>query len=166
MGAHYLHTIGVRSRLSQALLDNLAIAWSSLDRARPHQETGVPRLLFALEEWVRWAMRVDDELESALGAGYVEARCRQPGGPPIAGVRHAHELVERFGHPIDMLVTVSAGSPAVFYDVTWRRFEELPAPGAAVQGEDAYRVHLARQPARMPASAVTTFLLNAAVDYD
>ena len=155
--------MGVRSRLSQALLDNLAIAWSSLDRARPRQEADVPGLLFALEEWVRWAMRVDDELTSALGAGYVVARAHQPGGRPIAGLRHAHDLVERRGHPIDTLVTVSAGSPALFYDVTWRRYEELPAPGSEVDGEEAYRLHLARQPARMPASHVTTFLLTAAV---
>lgn len=156
----------MRSRLSQALLDNLAIAWSSLDRARPRQEADVPRLLFALEEWVRWAMRVDGELEGALGSGYVEARCRRPGGRAIGGLRHAHDLVELYGHPIDALVTVSAGSPAIFYDVTWRRYEELPAPVCVVSGENAYRAHLARQPARMPASAVTTFLLNASVADD
>jgi hypothetical protein len=156
----------VRCRLSQALLDNLAIAWSSLDRARPRHESDVPRLLFVLEEWVRWAVRVDDELAAALGIGYVTARGTHAGGPPIAGVRHAHDLVALHGHAMDALVTVSAGEPALFYDVTWRRYEELPARGTEVDGEEAYRAHLATQPARMPASAVTTFLLTAAVAYD
>lgn len=154
----------MRSQLSQAVLDNLAVAWSRLDRARPRQRAEVPALLFALDEWLRWAMRVDDELAGALGAGYAARRAEHAGGRPIPGLRHAHDLTERLGHPIDALVTVSAGSPAVFFDVTWRPYEDLPRAEDATVGEEAYRLHLASLPARGPASGVTTFLLSAAVE--
>jgi hypothetical protein len=77
------------------------------------------------------------------------------------GLHLAADLTGR--HAIEALVTVSAGSPALFYDVIWRRYEELPA--CEHQGEAArrYRRHLAGQAARRPASDVTTFLLGAAV---
>ena len=156
--------MAVAGLLPQALLDNLAIAWSRLDRARPRDHAGVPSLLLALDEWLRWALRVDEELASALGPAYLAARPQRPGGQVIDGLRAAHDLVERRGHPLDDLVTVSAGSPALFYDATWKPWEDLP-PGsaaAAADAERAYREHLAGQHARRPASQVTTFLLTAA----
>jgi hypothetical protein len=152
----------VRIRLSQALLDNLAIAWSRLDRARPREVSGVPTLLFALDEWMRWAVRMDDELTSALGASYVESRCRRRGGPAIRGLRHPFTLKEQLGHPLDALVTISAGSPAVFYDLTWKPYVELPPAAGDPEAEQAYRQHLDGQPARVAASEVTTFLLTIA----
>lgn len=156
--------MAVAGPLSQALLDNLAIAWSRLDRARPREPSGVPSLLLALDEWMRWAVRMDDELAAAVGAAYVDARPLEPGGLAIDGLRAAFDLVERLGHPIDALVTVSAGEPAVFFDATWKSWDELPradrVPGAAAEG--AYRRHLAGQHARGAASEVTTFLLTAA----
>ena len=158
-----MQTIGVRSRLSQAMLDNLAVAWSRLDRARPRDEADVPLLLFALDEWMRWAVRIDNELAGALGSRYLVERDGRPGGRPIPGLRHAFELTDRHGHPIQDLVTISAGSPALFYDVMWRRYEELPAPSETPEGEQAYRRHLARQTARTAASEMTTFLLTTAV---
>lgn len=154
----------MRSRLSQGLLDNLATAWSRLDRARPRERVHVPLLLGALDEWVQWAVRIDGELLSALGARYAEQRGTRPGGQPLPGIHLAADLTCR--HAIDALVTVSAGSPAVFYDVIWRRYEELPAPELAAEGSEAYRRHLAGQAARRPASDVTTFLLTAAVAED
>jgi len=156
----------VRSRLSQAILDNLAMAWSRLDRARPPRDTEVPSLLSALDEWVRWAVRVDDELAAAVGSSYATRRSERRGGLPIAGLRHVQHLTQELGHPIDALVTVSAGSPAIFYDVTWALYEALPRSEIPTGGEDAYRRHLAGQPARMPASDVTTFLLSVAVEDD
>jgi hypothetical protein len=153
----------VRSRLSQALLDNLAMAWSQLDRARPRHHEEVPGLLRALDEWMRWAMRVDDELLGALGAAYATTREVHPGGLPIPGVRHAYDLTERQGHSLDMLVTVTAGSPAILYEVVWRRYEELPLPDGDTEGGEAYRLHLASQPARTSAAQVTTFLLSSSV---
>jgi len=156
----------VRSQLSQAILDSLAMAWSRLDRARPPRTTGVPGLLSALDEWVRWAMRVDDELTEGVGASYATRRAEQPGGAPLAGLRHVHHLTQDMGHPIEALVTVSAGSPAIFYDVAWRAFEDLPRPSVVTGGEAAYRQHLAGRPARMPAASVTTFLLSIAVEDD
>jgi hypothetical protein len=156
----------VRGRLSQALLDNLAMAWSRFDRARPREEEDVPTLLLALEEWMRWALRIDEELHDALGLPYASRREVHPGGQSISGLRHAFDLTWRRGHPLDALVTVSPGSPALFYDVVWRSYEELPAPDGEADGALAYREHLASQPARTPASAVTTFLLTAAVAED
>jgi hypothetical protein len=153
----------VRSRLSQALLDNLAVAWSQFDRARPRHPDEVPSLLLALNEWMRWAVRIDDELLGALGHDYVTSRETHPGGRAIPGLRHAFHLTERQGHPIDLLVTISPGTPALFYDVVWRRYEDLPAPEGDGDGAQAYRLHLASQPARTPASDVTTFLLSTSV---
>jgi hypothetical protein len=153
----------VRSRLSQALLDNLATAWSRLDDARPLDPADVPTLLFALDEWVRWAVRIDLELLAALGDEYATSRVTRPGGLPLPALHLAADLTERTGHPIGALVTVSAGSPAVFYDAVWRRYEELPASELETERADAYRLHLAGQAARRPASEVTTFLLGAAV---
>jgi hypothetical protein len=149
--------------LSQSLLDSLAIAWSRLDRARPRDRGGVPGLLLALDEWLRWAVRVDGELEAAMGWAYLAARPQREGGAVMAGLRAAHHLVEQQGHPIDDLVTISAGSPALFYDATWKPWDDLPALRTeAGDAEDAYRRHLGGQPARGPASRVTTFLLTAA----
>jgi hypothetical protein len=122
----------------------------------------VPDLLTALDDWVRWAIRIDDELLGAIGPSYAARRCELPGGRPLAGIRHARSLTSR-GHSIDALVVVTAGEPAVFYDVIWRRPEELPADEAGGADLEAYRLHVASQPARTPASEVTTFLLNAAV---
>ncbi|HXM58591.1 MAG TPA: hypothetical protein VOB72_24535 [Candidatus Dormibacteraeota bacterium] len=156
----------MRSQLSQAVLDNLAVAWSRLDRARPRREADVPDLLCALDEWVRWAVRVDDELTGALGAPYAARRAEQPRAHALGGLRHAYDLTGRLGHPIDSLVTVSAGSPAIFYDVTWRPPEELPDAEGPADVVEAYRLHLASRPARVPASGVTTFLLSAAVTDD
>lgn len=156
----------MRSQLSQAILDSLAMAWSRLDRARPARTTGVPGLLSALDEWVRWAVRVDDELTEAVGGSYATRRAEQPGGAPLSGLRHVHHLTQDLGHPIEALVTVSAGSPPIFFDVTWRPFEELPPASVVIDGEAAYRQHLASRPARMPASNVTTFLLSIAVEED
>jgi hypothetical protein len=153
----------VRGHLSQALLDNLAIAWSRLDDARPREPADVPTLLIALDEWVRWAVRIDVELLAALGDEYATSRAARPGGRPLPGLHLAAALSERTGHAIDTLVTVSAGSPAVFYDAVWRRYEELPAAEPGTERVEAYRLHLAGQAARRPASAVTTFLLRAAV---
>ena len=164
LAVHCLHTIGVRSRVSQALLDNLAVAWSTLDRARPREETGVPALMEALDTWMRWAMRIDEELVDALGPDYTTARRERAGGRPIPGLRHAHELTERGGHPLGQLVTVSAGSPPLFYDAIWKRYEELPSPQDDPGAAQAYREHLASRPARRPAAEVTTFLLTWAVD--
>jgi hypothetical protein len=154
----------VRSQLSQAILDNLAVAWSRLDRARPRQRSEVPGLLFALDEWLRWAVRVDAELAGALGGAYAQRRAEPGGGRPLPGLRHVYDLTERLGHPIDALVTVSAGSPAVFFDVRWRPYEDMPQVGDGDGGEHAYRMHLASLPARATASDVTTFLLSAAVE--
>jgi hypothetical protein len=165
-GVQYLHTIDVRSRLSQALLDNLAMAWSRLDRARPQRQEEVPSLLVALDEWMHWAVRIDEELTGALGAAYMSARCERPGGRPIPGLRHAFALARRQGRPLESLVIVTPGSPAVFYDVLWKRYEELPEPEPDPEGEQAYRLHLAAQPARTPASEVTTFLLTTSVEAD
>lgn len=153
----------MRSRLSQALLDNLATAWSRLDHARPLDPAEVPTLLAALDEWVRWAVRVDVELLAAGGAEYAASRATRPGGRPLPGVHLAADLTAGTEHAIDALVTVSAGSPAVFYDAIWRRYEELPAPWLETERAEAYRLHLAGQAARRPASKVTTFLLGAAV---
>jgi len=155
--------LGVRGRLSQALLDNLATAWSRLDHARPLDPAGVPTLLGALDEWVRWAVRIDVELFATLGDEYATSRTTRPGGLPLPGLHLAAELTERTGHAIDALVTVTAGSPAVFYDAVWRRYEELPAPELETERAQAYRLHMAGQAARRPASEVTTFLLGAAV---
>lgn len=152
----------MRSQLSQGLLDSLATAWSRLDRARPRDPAEVPGLLTALDDWVRWAIRIDDELLGVIGPPYAARRSELPGGRPLAGIRLARSLTSR-GHSIDALVFVSAGTPAVFYDVIWRRPEELPADAADSADLEEYRVHLASQPARTPASEVTTFLLNAAV---
>jgi hypothetical protein len=163
---HSDHTIPVRSRLSQALLDNLAIAWSRFDRARPRHPDEVPGLLLALDEWMRWAVRIDDELLGALGAGYATSRETHPGGRSIPGLRHAFHLTEQEGHSLDLLVTVTPGSPALFYDVVWRTYEELPAPDGDPEGAQAYRQHLASLPARTPASDVTTFLLSTSVAGD
>lgn len=151
----------MRSRLSQGLLDNLVSAWSRLDRARPREQSEVPALLGALDEWVRWAVRIDGELLATLGQSYAESRCARPGGRPLPGIHLAADLTGR--HAITALVTVSAGWPALFYDVTWRRYEELPASPPEVEGREAYQRHLAGQAARRPASDVTTFLLGAAV---
>jgi hypothetical protein len=151
----------VRSRLSQGVLDNLVSAWSRLDRARPRDEAEVPELLGALDEWVRWAVRIDAELLCAFGESYAESREVRPGARPLPGLHLAADLTGR--HAIEALVTVSAGSPALFYDVIWRRHEELPACEHQGEGIEAYRRHLAGQAARRPASDVTTFLLGAAV---
>jgi hypothetical protein len=151
----------VRSRLSQGLLDNLVSAWSRLDRARPREQAEVPALLAALDEWVRWAVRVDGELLSTFGAPYAESRETRPGGRPLPGLHLAADLTGR--HAIEALVTVSAGDAALFYDVIWRRYEELPPSERPGGGTEAYRRHLAGQAARRPASDVTTFLLGAAV---
>jgi hypothetical protein len=145
------------------MLDNLATAWSRLDRARPRDPAEVPALLGALDEWVRWAVRIDGELLGALGERYALSRGTRPGGRPLPGLHLAAELTCRPGHAIEALVTVSAGSPALFYDVIWRRYEELPASELQDDGVEAYRLHLAGQAARRPASEVTTFLLTAAV---
>jgi hypothetical protein len=146
------------------MLDNLVVAWSQLDRARPPQESGVPKLLHALDEWLRWAVRIDDELLAVVGRHYAAARCEREGGRTILAHRHAFTLTDRHGHPMEALVTVSAGSPTIFYDVRWRPYEELPAPGADAPTAEAYRRHLASQPARTRASELTTFLLGAAVE--
>jgi hypothetical protein len=151
----------VRSRLSQALLDNLATAWSRLDHARPRDPAEVPVLLGALNEWVEWAVRLDGELLSVLGEPYAESRATRPGGRPLPGLHLAADLTGR--HTIDALVTVRAGGSALLYDVVWRQYEELPASGLAAEGSQAYRLHLAGQAARRLASEVTTFLLGAAV---
>jgi hypothetical protein len=148
------------------MLDNLATAWSRLDRARPRDPAEVPALLGALDEWVRWAVRIDGELLGALGDGYASRRGTRAGGQPLPGLHLAAELTGRTGHPIEALVTVSAGSPAVFYDVIWRRYEELPPSELEADGAEAYRLHLAGHAARRPASDVTTFLLTAAVAED
>src|SRR5439155_26713894 len=132
----------------------------------PPHATGVAGLLSALDEWVRWAVRVDDELTEAVGDSYPRRRAEQPGGPALPGLRHVHHLRQDLGHPIESLVTVSAGSPAIFYDVAWRPFEELPPASIVTDGEAAYRRHLSGRPARMPASNVTTFLLSIAVEDD
>jgi len=109
-------------------------------------------------------MRIDEELVDALGPGYTAARCEHAGGLPIPGLRHAHELTERDGHPLGHLVTVNAGSPPLFFDAIWKRYEELPAPRNDPGAARAYREHLASRPARRPAAEVTTFLLTWAVD--
>jgi hypothetical protein len=82
------------------------------------------------------------------------------GGRPLPGLHLAADLAGR--HAIDALVTVSAGTPDVLYDVVWRRYEELPLADLTAEGGEAYRLHLAGQAARRPASDVTTFLLTAA----
>jgi hypothetical protein len=148
------------------MLDNLAMAWSQLDRARPPREAGVPALLHALDEWVRWAVRVDDGLLVAVGGRYAAARTELEGGRTIPAIRHAFDLTDRHGHPIEALVTVSAGSPTIFFDVWWRPYEELPPPAAEEPAADSFRRHLAGQAARVRASELTTFLLTAAVDDD
>jgi hypothetical protein len=148
------------------MLDNLATAWSRLDRARPRDQAEVPALLGALDEWVKWAVRIDGELLGALGERYASSRGTRPGGLPLPGIHLAAELTGRTGQAIDALVTVSAGSPALFYDVIWRRYEELPASEPETERVEAYRLHLAGMPARRPASEVTTFLLTAAVTDD
>jgi len=153
----------VRGRVSQALLDNLATAWSRLDQARPLDPADVSALMAALDEWVRWAVRIDRELLAVLGSEFAAGRRSLPGGQPLPGLHLAADLVARTGHPIDALVTVSAGAPALFYDVVWKRYEELPSSELRAEGVEAYRLHLAGQAARRPASEVTTFLLGAAV---
>jgi hypothetical protein len=52
--------------------------------------------------------------------------------------------------------------PALFYELSWQRFEHLPAPPllAAAQGE-AYRQHLEGQPVRVTAARTTEFPLGA-----
>ena len=162
-GCEIATLLGVRGRLSQALLDNLATAWSRLDHARPLDPAGVPTLLGALDEWVRWAVRIDVELLAAFGDEYATSRATRPGGLPLPGLHLAADLTERTGQAIDALVTVSAGSPVVSYDAVWRRYEELPSSELDTEGVEAYRRHLAGQAARRPASDVTTFLLGAAV---
>src|SRR5205085_1837296 len=124
------------------LLDNLAAAWSHLDRARPRRQSEVPLLLLALEEWVRWALRVEDELDGLFGAAYPALRAERAGGPTLPGLRLIADLTERGGHPIAPLVVVTAGLPAIFYEVIWKAYADLPQrpeEPLGLEREQAYR---------------------------
>jgi hypothetical protein len=156
------------SGLPQDLLDELASAWLRLDGAKPTAFEDVPHLLEALTEWMRWAIRVEDEVLGILAVSYLTHRAVAEGGAALPGLRHAHELVRGGGHSVDELVTVSAASPPTYLDVMWRQFDELPRPAEdapAPAGESAYRLHLEGLAARVPAADVTRFLLHTVLDW-
>jgi hypothetical protein len=155
------------SGLSQGLLDELASAWLRLDQARPTTVGDVPRLLQALTDWMRWAIRIEDELLYGMEVSYLTHRAATAGSAALPGLRHAHELVEQGGSSLEELVTISAGSPPHYLDAIWRGFDELPRPvenAPAPSGESAYRLHLEGVAARVPAAHMTRFLLHTALD--
>jgi hypothetical protein len=161
--------VTVVAGFSQNLLDELAGAWSRLDRARPVAVEDTPQLLRALADWIRWAIRVEDELEAALGLSYLARRAAVPGGGPLPGLRHVHGLMADDGRAVAELVTISAGSPPTYHDATWRPFDQLPEPlgsPPALNEESAYRLHLEGTAARVPAADMTRFLLDTALDHD
>jgi hypothetical protein len=161
--------VAVVAGLSQDLLDELAGAWSRLDRARPVAVEDTPQLLQALADWIRLAVRVEDELQTTLGLPYLASRAAVPGGAALPGLRHVHGLMANDGRAVVELVTVSAGSPPTYHDATWRPFDQLPEPlggPPALSEESAYRLHLEGTAARVLAADMTRFLLDTALDHD
>jgi hypothetical protein len=154
---------------SQDLLDELAGAWSRLDRARPAAVEDSPLLLQALADWIRWAVLVEDELQANRGLSYLARRAAVPGGGALPGLRHVHGLMADDGRAVAELVIIGHGSPPTYHDAKWRPFDQLPeALGGppALSEEAAYRLHLEGMAARVVAADMTRFLLDTALDRD
>src|SRR5262249_11509430 len=155
---------GVRSWLSQELLDGLAHSWSRLDRARPVRSEDAHRVVEALAEWLELSIRFDDELRATMGGAYLAPLSHAADALPA--LRLVHELMAG-GHPVNDFVTISAGSPPTYHDALGRDWPELPTislAGGSPAGEAAYRQHLAGVAARLTAAGVTQFLLDTALD--
>jgi len=144
----------------QNALDELAAAWSELDRCRPRHPTGVPHAYRVASRWASSALAVDGLLATALSGAYEGVRAEEDGGPQLVALRWAWALILA-GHRVPSLLAASDGPERLFWDLYWRPVEELPA-ATETGGRDEYVRHLASRPVRRPASATTAFLLSMA----
>lgn len=146
----------------QKPLDDLAAAWSDLDRSRPHCETEVDRAIVVVHSWAMCALAVDSLLVAALRGAYASARAEEPGGPGLLALRWVWGLVDA-GHHLGSTLIASPGMEHLFWELYWPPAERLPAGVLPADGLDGYAQHLASQPVRTPASLTTSFLLTLAV---
>jgi hypothetical protein len=153
--------VTISFELPQAALDELAAAWSQLDRCRPARSSGVPAAHRVARRWARSALAVDGLLMSVLSGTYAGIRAEEDGGPQVAALRWVWLLVEA-GHGMSSVLSASAGPDRLFWELYWRPIEELRQAPAGVPGRDEYVLHLASRPVRQPASATTAFLLSVA----
>lgn len=137
----------------QEALDELASAWSRLDRSRPLLESGVGPAVRVVGDWVVRALTVDELLPAA---GQDECLARA-----VAGLRRAWTLVES-GCPLEALLDASTGHEHEFWELYWRPLDRLPSGGWTDEAREGYRGHLAGRPVRTPASWITQHLLLAA----
>lgn len=147
-------------RLPQPSLDLLAATWSELDRARPPAKSDVPAAITVLTAWMAAAIAVDGLLNELLGPAYRHARSEEPGGQALVGLSHPSRLLAG-GHAAGDLVYATDLPQHEFWELYWRPLEELPrlpADASSARQAEAYGEHLAGQPARRPAAAITVFL--------
>jgi len=140
----------------QDALDELAAAWSELDRCR----TGVPHAYRVVRRWASSALVVDGLLAAALSGAYEGVRVEEDGGPQLVAPRWAWALVLA-GHRMPGVLAASDAPEQLYRDLYWRAVEELP-PATETGGRDEYVRHLASRPVRRPASATTAFRLTMA----
>jgi hypothetical protein len=151
--------------LPQSALDELAVAWSLLDRCRPQQRSGVPAAYRIARRWARSALAIDRLLDNTLSGAYLSLRAEEDGGPQLIALQWVWALLET-GHRMSAALAATDGPERLFWELYWRPPEELPSDASRTNGSgsarDEYVRHLASQPLRRPASASTAFLLSMA----
>jgi hypothetical protein len=152
----------VGASVPQKPLDDLAAAWSDLDRSRPRDTAEIGRAIAVVHAWVTAALAVDSLLVSALSGAYAVARAEEPGGPALLALRWVWGLVDA-GHQLGNTLVASPGMERLFWELYWPPPDRLPDGLLPVDGLDDYSLYLASQPVRTPAALTTSFLLSLAV---
>jgi hypothetical protein len=147
--------------VSQQVLDELASAWSRLDRARPREPAGVAPAMHVVYHWVTCALAVDGLLFTILSGVYAATRAEESCGPALLALRWVWEVVEGEAS-MDALLSPASGPEHSFWELYWRPLADLRLDLLPAEGRDHYGRHLAGRPVRTPASAITSFLLTTA----